>query len=107
MEKQDYKLTHTEEYEQYLRALCRLASVYVSRIRLQFANKAYEKYQDETTRRIVLAYGEEAKKLDESRFGDFRFAAEYGVNSPLSLEDSCLNHAKQYGATIKMLFDID
>ena len=103
---QDYKITASEEYKEYMKALCRLASGYVSRIRVQFAEKAYEKYQDETTRRIVLAYGEQAEKLDNSRLRDFEFVSVYGATTPDHLEDDCLNNADSYGHTIKMLFDI-
>ena len=106
MKEQDYTITRTDEYKEYLKALCRLASHYVSRIRVQFAEKAYEMYQNETVRRIVLAYGEEVEKLEKDRFRDFRFVSEYGAVTPESLDDSCLNKARSYGDTIKMLFDI-
>ena len=103
---QDYKITRTDEYKTYLSALCRLASGYVSRIRVQFADKAYEMYQDETVRRIVLAYAEEIVKLDAARLFDFRHVSEYGTDNTECLHDSCLNHAGAYGETIKMLFEI-
>ena len=106
MKEQEYKITSSEEYQQYLWSLCKLASGYVSRIRVQFAEKAYEMYQNETIRRIVLAYGEEIEKLEHDRFRDFRHAAQYGACTPDSLDDSCLNNARHYGNTIKMLFDI-
>ena len=103
---QDLAIINSEEYKKYLAALCRLASQYISSIRVQFAEKAYEKYQDETLRRIVYAYGEEIAKLDEARLRDFSHAAHFGAYSPDSLADSCLNNACHYGPTIKMLFDI-
>lgn len=104
---QDYKITSSEEYKKYMKALCRLASGYISRIRIQFAERAYEKYQDETIRKIVLAYGEEAEKLDHDRLRDFVHCSEYGAISEESLNDSCLNNAGSYGKTIKFLFDIN
>lgn len=103
-EDQDLKITHSEEYETYLRALCHLASNWVSRIRVQFAEKAYEMYQDKTVRKIVLEYGKEIEKLEQDRFEDFRFTSKYGAKS---LEDSCLNDAKHYARTIWMLFEIE
>ena len=106
MKEQEFKITSSEEYKEYLQALCRLASQYVSRIRVQFAEKAYEMYQNETVRRIVYAYGEEVEKLDSDRYTDFKHVAEFGACTPDSLNDSCLNNARHYGNTIKMLFDI-
>lgn len=106
MKEQDYKIIGTTEYNEYLAALCRLASQYVSRIRVQFAEKAYEMYQNETVRRIVNAYSEEVEKLDNDRLYDFKHAARHGATTPESLSDSCLNKARSYGDTIKMLFDI-
>ena len=101
-----FQITRTEEYKQYMKALCRLASGYVSRIRVQFAEKAFDKYQDATIRRIVLAYGEQIEKLDAQRLRDFETVSENGATTPECLEDSCLNYASDYGHTIKMLFDI-
>ena len=102
-----WKTTHTDEFDRYMKALCRLASEYVSRIRVQFAEKAYDMYQNETIRSVVLAYGEEAEKLDADRNWSFRHVMEYGATSPEFLNDTCLNNARHYAATIKMLFDID
>ena len=102
-----YTITSTDEYKAYLKALCRIASEYVSRIRVQFAEKAFDKYQDETLRRIVLTYGEEAEKLDEQRLFDFRCVSQYGAKSPDSLDDFCLNKAAHYAQTVFMLFDIE
>lgn len=106
MKEQDYKVTQSEEYKTYIKALCRLSSNWVSRIRVQYAEKAYEMYQNETVRKIVIAYGEEIKKLDEDRLKDFNFVSRYGATTDESLEDSCLNNARHYSATIKMLFEI-
>ena len=106
LEGQEYEIIRSEEYKAYLKALCRYASGYVSRIRVQFAERAYEKYQDPTTRRIVLAYGEEIEKLDADRLRQFESASRYGALTEESLNDSCLIHAGAYGETIKLLFDI-
>ena len=106
VKEQEWKITSSEEYKEYLAALCHLASGYVSRIRVQFAEKAYEMYQNETVRRIVLAYGEEYEKLEQSRLFDFRLTSEHGAVTPECLNDDCLNNARHYGNTIKMLFDI-
>lgn len=103
---QDYKIISSDEYKEYLAALCRLASGYVSRIRVQFAVKAYEKYADETLRRIVYAYGEECVKLDKERQKEFEYVSKYGPVTEDHLADSCLIHANEYGRTIYMLFDI-
>lgn len=101
------EITQRDEYREYLRSLCLLASHYVSRIRVQFAERAFDKYQDETVRRLVLAYGVEIRKLDESRLRDFKHVSEFGAVSVGHLEDSCLNNAAHYGAAIRLLFDID
>lgn len=100
-------VTHSDEYKAYLSALCRLASGYVSRIRVKFAERAYEKYANETIRSLVLAYGKECEELDKSRLFDFELASEYGAHSENSLSDFCLNKAKSYGDAIWFLFDID
>ena len=106
MKEQDINITTSIEYGEYLKALSYLASGYVSRIRVQFAERAYDKYMDETTRRIVLEYGKEYEKLQESRLRDFRHCAHFGAATTGALEDSVLNNAQSYGKTIKMLFDI-
>lgn len=98
---------HSDEYKAYLAALCRLASMYVSRIRVQFAERAYENYADPTIRRMVLAYGDEAEKLDRDRLSDFRHVSEYGADDDAWLKDSCLNNASAYAKAIWFLFDID
>ena len=106
---QSYKITSSDEYKEYMKALCRLASEYVPRIRVQFAEKAYDKYQDETTRRIVLAYGKEAENLDKYLLKEFTWASERTGNYEAfeeALKDDVLNHAKHYAATIKLLFEI-
>lgn len=100
-----FKIVHSDEYKRYLAALCRHASTYVSKIRIQFAEKAFEKYADPSIRRLVLEYGEERERLDESRLRDFKFASEYGRESGF-LEDDCLNRAKHFGEAINFLFDI-
>lgn len=103
---QDMQIVYSEEYKTYIEALCWVAEAYVSRIRVQFAEKAYQMYQNETVRKIVLAYGEEHKKLEERRLRDFASVARYGACSEESLNDDCLNNAKHYASTIKMLFEI-
>lgn len=107
------KITQSEEYSEYLAALCRIASGYVPRIRAQFAAKAFEKYQDASTRRLVLAYGEERAALEASRLRDFRSFAETVIDddapyekSPDCLTDFCLNKAGAYADAVKLLFDI-
>jgi len=100
------EITQSNEYREYIRSLCRLASNYVSRIRVQFAERAFDKYQDETLRRLVLAYGVEIRKLDETRLRDFTHVTEFGAVTVGTLEDSCLNNAKHYGEAIKLLFNI-
>lgn len=106
MKEQDIHITTSEEYKAYIKALCRLASGYIPKIRVKFAEQAYDKYMDATTRRIVLAYGEEIEELDASRLRDFSHYAHFGSVGTGPLTDSCLNNAKSYGETIKMLFDI-
>lgn len=106
MNEKYYELFKDPDFELYMTALCRLASGYVSRIRVQFAEKAVDMFENETVRRIVLAYGEEVEKLDHDRLRDFQHVTKYGATTPESLGDSCLNHARHYGETIKMLFDI-
>ena len=91
------------DYKAYIEALCRIAEEYVPRIRVQFAQRADEMYQDETVRKIVLAYGAEHEKLEARRLRDFTFAVEHPGTS---LEHDCLNHARHYAQTVKMLFDI-
>lgn len=100
------KITQSDEYKDYLQALCWLASGYVSRIRVQFAERAFEKFADPSIRRLVLAYGEEHEKLEQSRLRDFRDVSENGAATPEGLNDSCLNRAKSYGDAISMFFDI-
>lgn len=106
MNEKYYELAKNIDFEDYMSALCRLASGYVSRIRVQFAEKALDMYENETVRRIVLAYGEECEKLDHDRNREFLYVAKYGATTPDHLNDSCLNNFRHYGETIKMLFDI-
>ena len=110
----DYTIIRSEEYQQYMKSLCRLASIYVTRIRKQFADQAYEKYQNETIRRLVLAYGEEAERLDEYRLRWFISGASDAANDDNTeganerwLKDDILNKASAYGEAIKLLFDIN
>ena len=99
-------LQKSEEYQYYMKSLCKLASTYVARIRQQFAAKAIEMYQNETVRRLVIEYGKEMETLEAHRLRDFKYAAidEVIMNS---LEDSVLNHASDYGQTIFFLFGIE
>ena len=96
-------ITQSEAYKTYIKALCRLACVYVPKIRKQFAEKAFELYQNETIRRLVIAYGEELEKLEESRLRDFTFAVNY-PDTETSLEDTCLSNAGHFAETIKFFF---
>lgn len=104
---QDYAIINSEEYKEYLKALCKLASRWVSKIRVQFAEKAYEMYLDKTVRRIVMAYGNECDKLQKDRFREFSFASHFGATTPDQLKDTCLNNAEHYAKTLMMLFDIE
>lgn len=106
MDYEKLKITQSDEYKEYLAALCRLASEYVSRIRVQFAEQAFEKYADPTIRRLVLAYGEEREKLDRDRLREFDYVSRNGATTPEHLNDSCLNRAHSYGDAVKLLFDI-
>ena len=108
MNHENFEITHSEEYKAYIAALCRLASTYVSRIRVKFAERAFEKYADPTIRKLVLAFGEEAKKLDEDRLRDFEWVSEYGAGGAKDrLNDSCLIYAGDYARAIWFLFGID
>ena len=102
------KITSSEEYQDYLKALFDLAWGYIPQIRKQFADRAYEKYQDETTRRIVLAYGKEREEAKDRIFRQFQNVSKYDdwSSEEFNYEVSCLNMAASYGNTIKMLFDI-
>lgn len=115
MDMEKWQIRRSEEYQNYMKALCRLASTWVPKIRIQFAQKAYEMFQNETVRKLVLAYGEEAKQLDASRLDDFcradenfdeDFWGKYEVNADTYLRDSCLNHAGEYAQAVYYLFDI-
>lgn len=99
-------LQKSEEYQYYMKSLCKLASTYVARIRQQFAAKAIEMYQNETVRRLVIEYGKEMETLEAHRLRDFKYAAVDADGMVLSLEDSCLNKSSSYGDAIKLLFDI-
>lgn len=103
-----WNTSRTEEYQAYSKALCRLASGYVSSIRILFATQAFEKYEDPTIRRLVLEYGKECEKLDRQRLRDFENYALLDDDEYHSecLEDSCLNNARHYEEAIKLLFGI-
>lgn len=105
---EELKIKQSEEYKEYLKALCRWSSQFVTRIRAQYARKAFQMYQNETVRRIVLAYGEEAEDLDKHRLQDFDFIADHPEHetAEVALEDWCLNKANSYGETIALLFEI-
>ena len=103
----DVKVTNSDEYNAYIKALCRLASHYISPVRVKFAERAYKMYGDPTVRKLVLAYGAECDELDDYRLRDFTFASKYGACTPESLNDWCLNKAKHYGEAIWFLFGID
>lgn len=104
---QDLSITLSEEYNAYLKALCRLASQWVCKIRKQFADKAYEMYQNETVRKIVLEYGKEVEELEKTRLRDFSFVAEHPDFGEAHLKDDCLNNASAYAKTVWMLFGIE
>ena len=104
---ENIEIVHSEAYKEYISALCRLASEYVSRIRVKFAERAFEMYKNETVRKLVIAYGEEVKKLDKWRLSDFKSVSEYGADSEDRLNDSCLSNAREYGKAIWFLFGID
>lgn len=106
MKEQDYKITTSEEYKTYIKALCRLSSSYVSWIRVKFAEQAYDMYQNETVRKLVLEYAKEIAKLDDHRLRDFELATRRDDLRADSLEDWCLNRAGHYSETIKFFFGI-
>ena len=105
---QDLKITLSQEYKDYLAILSELSSCWVSRIRMQFARKAYNMYQDETIRKLVFAYGEEHKKREDERIRQFSFAAEWLDRDDDYLRDShCLIHDEEYRQTLYFLFEIE
>lgn len=102
------KITTSEEWKEYIAALSECASYYVPRIRQQFAAKAFENFQNETIKKLVIAYGEEAEKLRESRKRDFMFYAENpDMIKDDYLKDTCLSHEGDYRNTLMFLFGID
>ena len=110
MEK-DIKVLLSEEYKQYIAALADCACYYVDRIRIQFAEKAYQNYFNETIKKLVIAYGEESEKLRKQRERDFYFAVEYyddyiKEGREVSVKDSCINKEKAYREALLLLFDI-
>ena len=102
-----FSTVHSPEYQAYQEALAQLASKFVSRIRIQYAMKAYEMYQNPTVRKLVLAYGEDYKKLKQSWVHDFEFVAVHGIYEWTSMEDDCLSNAGAYAKAIELLFDIN
>lgn len=99
-------ITHSPEYKEYIAALCHLAGGYVPRIRRKIAEQAFEKFQNETIRSLVLAYGEQYEKLQKDRLTDFEMVANDPELFGHGLEDPCLNRAGSYAETIKFFFDI-
>ena len=103
-------ILHSDEYKQYMKALSRLASEYVSKVRVKFSERAFEKYQDESIRRLVLAYGREAEDLDRRRLADFTSLADHMAlglddhHTDEDLNDWPLNNANSYSEAIKFLF---
>lgn len=102
---EEQKIFHSEEYAAYLETLCKIASRYISRIRVQYAAKAWEMFQNETVRRIVSEYAKELEELERHRLMDFKSASEHEV-SESHCEDWCLSKATSYADTIHLLFDI-
>lgn len=100
-----FAITHSPEYKAYVQALGRLASTYVPEIRRKFAAKAFDMFQNETIRKLVIAYGEEMKKLEADRACEFEWACNAPDNE-YSLEDSCLNKAGSYADAIRFFFEI-
>lgn len=116
MDMEKWEVRRSEEYQKYMKALCRMACRWVPEIRIQYAEKAFEMYKDESVRKLVLAYGEEAEKLDADRLRDFcnadehfddDFWGKYEVNRETYLRDSCLIHADEYAQAAFLLFDIN
>lgn len=111
MDYEKLKITQSEEYKKYMKALCRIASGWVSKIRIQFARKAFEKYQDETLRRLVLACGEEIEKQDAYRLREFRSVSEREADDPIREDflndDCCLIYNHEYARAVFLLFDIE
>lgn len=105
---QDLSITLSEEYKEYMAALSKLSSRWVPRVRIQFARKAYNLYQNETIRKLVLAFGEETKKREADQLRNFEFAAEWNDSPEDYLEDSnCLIHDDEYAQALFLLFEID
>lgn len=102
-----FQTINSPEYQAYQEALAQLASPFVCRIRIQYAMKAYEMYQNPTVRKLVLAYGEDYEKLKKDWVRSFESVANYGVREYTSMEDTCLSNAKAYAKAIELLFDIN
>lgn len=101
-----FEITHSTEYNTYIEALCILASGYVPKIRRKIAEKAFENFQNQTIRTLVLAYGEQYKKLQEQRLFDFKNVADDPEMFGHGLEDFCMNKASSYADAIKLLFEV-
>lgn len=102
---------YSEEYMNYAKCLSYLASGYVPSIRKKFAAKAQEMYNNETVRKLVLAYGAEYEKKQADFEKEFLWAAqdepEHTANySEIQFETSCLNKATSYGEALKFFFEI-
>lgn len=105
---QDYTITNSEEYKEYISALCRCSSQWVASIQIQYARKAYQMYQNETVRKLVLEYGRQIEKLDKTLLDQFRWACRDGDEArETSLYGDCLNLSGSLAKTIHYLFDID
>ena len=108
----DYKILTSEDYQKYMKGLALYSFQYVESVRRKFAVKAWEMYQNETVRKLVIAYGEEYTAREQSYIRDFCFAVEH--YEPEKIQElneahfgtSCLNRAHSYGDTIKFFFGI-
>lgn len=107
MDTEKLRITTSDEYKTYISALSLRASTWIPKIRKQYAVKAFELFSDPSIRKLVIAYGEEMEKLRRDRLRDFEtLANDPGRYDFLSLEDSCLINASEYGKAIDLLFDI-
>lgn len=108
MKDQDYSIIRSDEYKEYLTALCKLSTKWVDKIRIQYASKAYEMYQNETVRKLVLAYGKEITKLERNELYYFEQAArDEDPKVSVALMRDCLNKAEAFANTIEFLFEIN
>lgn len=100
-------ITLSDEFREYTDALCEYASNFVPEIREQFAEKAFEMYQNESVRKLVLAYGKDAEERRKNRKKYFQWACESAATGEsckysIDLMNSAL--AKNYGDAIWLLF---